>query len=329
MLQNSDQDSLLTLPSISIVVPNYNGADTLEQTLQSLIDQNYPALEIIVMDGGSTDRSVQIIQQFEPHLAAWASEKDNGQSHAINKGFALCTGEIVNWLCSDDLLTPGALQTVGQCFAESPEIDVLVGASRIDNLTSDHPGLPLAGAKFWLQRLQKILPVGTVTQTHPEQENYIKVPTLELIHLMPACSPIHQPSCFYRRKLLNRSHPVDENLVYTMDIELFNYFKSLGVCWKVIDQVLTIAPVSGQNKSSVAGVRGTYELEAIYEKYTQERIPLTFWHRRLRYPLERFLKHHRGEWLYLLGPIWVIWTLVLSLFYGSKKVWALRWTAWV
>ncbi|MGH2415043.1 MAG: hypothetical protein ACRDEA_15405, partial [Microcystaceae cyanobacterium] len=86
-----------------------------------------------------------------------------------------------------------------------------------------------------------------------------------------------------------------------------------------------------QNKSSLAGVKATYELEQIYKKYTpQEQIPLTYWHRRLRYPLERFLKLRQGGiWLYLIGPIWVAITLILAPFYGFKKVWALRWTAWI
>jgi glycosyltransferase involved in cell wall biosynthesis len=318
------------LPSISIVVPNYNGGTTLQKTLQSLIDQNYPNLEIIVVDGGSTDNSVEIIRAFESHIAWWVSEKDRGQSHAINKGFARCTGEIVNWLCSDDLLAPGALHTIGRCFAASPDVDVLVGASQIEYLTTENPGLPLQRTKFWLRLLQKVVPLGTIIQSASTAEIYVKVPTLELINLMPACSPIHQPSCFYRQKLLGRTPPLGEDYVYTMDIELFNYFKACGVRWQIIEDVLSIAPISGQNKSSVAGVRGTYELEAIYKKYTQEQVPLTYWHRRFRYPLERFLKHNRqSQWVYLVGPLWVILTLLLSPFYGFKKVWALRWTAWV
>src|SRR5689334_12013167 len=93
---------------------------TIGAAVQSLADQNYPNLENFVVDGGSTDDSVEVIKRFEPHLTWWVSEKDRGQSHAINKGFARATGEVVNWLCSDDLLTPGALDVVGRHFAESP-----------------------------------------------------------------------------------------------------------------------------------------------------------------------------------------------------------------
>src|SRR3990172_5636730 len=123
------------LPNISIVVPNYNGGTTLEATLGSLVDQHYSKLEIIVVDGASTDNSVDVIKQYEPYIAWWVSEKDRGQAHGINKGFAKCTGEIVNWLSSDDLLMPGALDIVGRHFAESPHIDVLVGHCRYVDLT--------------------------------------------------------------------------------------------------------------------------------------------------------------------------------------------------
>ena len=109
-----------TLPTISIVVPNYNGAATLAATLESLVSQGYPSLEVMVMDGGSTDGSREIIRRFERHLAWWTSAPDSGQSAAINMGFRRATGEILNWLCSDDRLLPGGLVVVGRYFAEHP-----------------------------------------------------------------------------------------------------------------------------------------------------------------------------------------------------------------
>jgi len=82
------------LPRISIVVPNYTGGATIEATLRSLIDQNYPHLEILVVDGGSSDNSVDVMRRYEPHIAWWVGEKDSGQSNATNKGSARATGEI-------------------------------------------------------------------------------------------------------------------------------------------------------------------------------------------------------------------------------------------
>ncbi|NEO80976.1 glycosyltransferase family 2 protein [Moorena sp. SIO4G3] len=331
-IDEQEDPPLAELPSISIVVPNYNSGSTICATLQSLIEQNYPKLEIIVIDGGSTDNSVEVIKQFEPYITWWISEKDSGQSNAINKGFAKCNGDIVNWLCSDDLLAPDALHTVGKYFAESPDIDVLVGRSQIEYRT-DNLGQPLKGANFWMTLFGRVLPLGLGSRPmilDAKKQIYIKAPTLKQIDLISVASPIHQPSCFYRRKLLERPQPLDESYEYTMDIELFNYFYSRGVRWRVIEEVLSIAPVSGDNKTSIAGVKATYELEQIYKTYTKELIPLTYWHRRLRYPLERFIKHHRSRlWLYIVGPVWVALTLLLAPFYGVEKVWALRWTKWI
>ena len=325
-IQKTESSAELELPTISLVVPNYQGGATIGATLQSILDQNYPKLELIVVDGGSTDNSIEVIKQFESDITWWVSEADSGQSNAINKGFAQCTGDVVNWLCSDDFLEPGALHTIGKYFAAEPEIDVLVGRCRVEYMT-DHVGRPLKGVKSWTNRLQKFLPLGSRPIIEQSDRVYIKAPTPELIELMPASCPIHQPSCFYRRELLDRPEPLIESLHHTMDIELFNYFRSRGANFKVIEEIISYAPKSGVNKNCLAGAKATYELEDIYKTYTNELIPLTYWHRKLRYPLECFLKRNRGGiWLYLVGSIWFAIVLILAPFYGLKKVWALRWT---
>jgi glycosyltransferase involved in cell wall biosynthesis len=120
-------------PRITIVTPSFNQASFLEATLRSVLDQNYPNLEYIIMDGGSTDGSVGIIQNYANRLAHWEAHRDLGQADAIYRGFERSTGEILGWLNSDDMLLPGSLQKVGEFFAARPEVDcVVAGCITID-----------------------------------------------------------------------------------------------------------------------------------------------------------------------------------------------------
>lgn len=112
---------------ISVITPSFNQGQFLEETLLSVINQKYSNLEYIVIDGGSTDNSVEIIKKYEQHLANWVSEKDSGQSEAINKGFKRSTGDIVCWINSDDILMPDSLNKVAKYFSENRNVDFLNG----------------------------------------------------------------------------------------------------------------------------------------------------------------------------------------------------------
>ncbi len=287
------------LPTISIVVPNYNGAATLGQTLQSLVDQQYPGLEIIVVDGGSTDGSVDIIRQYERHLTWWVSEKDRGQAHAINKGFAHCTGQIVNWLCSDDLLKPGALHRVGALFAQRPEVDVIAGQCHMEHR---RPGQ-----------------VPRTVMHGPVDEGQVT--------LMPSTDPIAQPSCFWRRRFMDRQPALDESYHFAMDFELWMYFQTRHAVWLVIPDVLSTFVMTGDNKTSTGGWRIYEETRRVYQTYRPEPIPLTFWHRHFRHPLQMVLRRRRHTLQgrcarVLLGAI--DWTL--TPFYGYWRVRVMDWS---
>jgi glycosyltransferase involved in cell wall biosynthesis len=114
-------------PRISVVTPSFQQAAFVEATLRSVVDQEYEGLEYVVIDGGSTDGSVEIIKRYEKHLAYWVSEPDNGHAHALNKGFARTSGDIMCWINSSDLHYPWTLQTVADVFASLPEVEWVMG----------------------------------------------------------------------------------------------------------------------------------------------------------------------------------------------------------
>lgn len=111
------------LPRISVVMPSFNPGRFLEEAIKSVLVQNYPDLELIIIDGGSTDGSVDVIHRFDSEIAYWVSEPDQGLYDALNKGFAQATGEVMAWLSADDKFTPWALNAVGGLFGDLPEVD--------------------------------------------------------------------------------------------------------------------------------------------------------------------------------------------------------------
>jgi glycosyltransferase involved in cell wall biosynthesis len=116
---------------ISVVTPSFNHGMYIEETILSVLGQNYPNLEYIIIDGGSTDNSVEIIKKYECHLTHWVSERDKGQTEAINKGFRRCTGDIVAYLNSDDVYEPGVFQLVNDFFCDNPDVKMIYGDAEI------------------------------------------------------------------------------------------------------------------------------------------------------------------------------------------------------
>lgn len=120
-----------SLPKITVVTPSFNQGQFIEHTILSILEQRYPHLEYIVMDGGSTDGTVDILRKYERHLNFWSSQPDKGQADAINKGFARASGDILAWLNSDDVYEKGVLRQVADLFEQLPDVDVLSGRCRL------------------------------------------------------------------------------------------------------------------------------------------------------------------------------------------------------
>ncbi len=183
---------MTNLPKISIVTPSFNQGRYIEQTILSVLDQNYPDLEYIIIDGGSTDETVEIIRKYEKHLSYWVSEKDEGQTDAINKGFEKCTGEIFNWINSDDYYDPGALLKIGQLFKENNHTEVVCGKEWSFNDANPQ---------------ERSLNAGSI----------IKRNVFETIQI----GIIDQPCTFFRKKVIDVLFPLDTTLHYVMDRQLW------------------------------------------------------------------------------------------------------------
>jgi glycosyltransferase involved in cell wall biosynthesis len=178
------------LPRITVVTPSFNQGEFIEATLRSVLDQDYPRLEYIVIDGGSTDASVEIIKRYAPRLTYWHSRQDAGQADALATGFEMATGDILCWLNSDDVLLPGALHTVGDFFRRHPRVDVLYG----NRVVIDREGHEI-GRHIWPWFLM---------QSH-----------------WALGQPLAQECCFWRRGIYDRAGGIDRSKFFIMDYDLF------------------------------------------------------------------------------------------------------------
>lgn len=226
-------------PRITIVTPSYNQGSFLEETIRSVLLQGYANLEFIVVDGASSDASVAIIRKYEPWLTFWVSEKDRGQTHAINKGLTRATGEIFAYLNSDDLFVPGALAAIGDAFIRHPLADVIYG--KCVYIAEDGRELETRQARF--EGLDDYLPVW---RRIGRREN------------------LTQPEVFCRLSALRRVGEFREDLRFVMDYEMWIRMLRAGSVFHPIDRRLAKFRVYRDQKSTSAGeelyrvIRDTY-----------------------------------------------------------------------
>jgi len=255
-------------PKISVITPSYNQAQFLEQTIQSVIGQNYPNLEYIIVDGGSTDGSPAIIKKYEAFLTWWVSEKDDGQAHAINKGLQRCTGDIICWINSDDLYLPNTLHTVAQHF-------------------TNHEPLLLLGNCILFE------------QDRPRAVQGTDVVSYETKFDLKLFDYVVQPSTFWSRAVLQSIGLLHQELHYTFDWEWFLRAKSGGIPFKPVNTIFSMYRFHSTHKSGAGGEARHLEIMKFYEQFNtssqQKALQRIFYLRSLlkKYPLINVILRER------------------------------------
>ncbi len=225
----------LIYPKISIITPSYNQAKYLETTILSVLNQAYPNLEYIVMDGNSTDGSIEIIKKYSDKLSSWTSEPDFGQAHALAKGFSKSSGEIMGWLNSDDFYEPGALRKVAEVFESHPEIEW--AAFRCQFL--DEQGRKKIG---W---------------NKPKEE----------IERCFVWNNLMQMGVFWRRSLWEKVTGIDINLRHSMDYDLWFQFREVQMFPYWSDDIIANFRIQPESKTSLGGEHIAQENAIIHQRY--------------------------------------------------------------
>lgn len=262
-------------PVVSIVTPSFNQAPFLEQTIRSVLDQGYPAIEYIVVDGGSTDGSLEIVRRYAGRLAHWVSESDLGQTDAINKGFAMATGTIFAWLNSDDTYNPGAVPEAVAYLQDHPEVGMVYGNAYYIDETGRRIGRYPAKATDYRG-------------------------------LRRGVNTVCQQSMFFRAALWNQVGPLDPTFYYAMDYDLWVRIAKIAPI-AFHDRYWSNFRMHSNSKSMIAAARSWPEIirvhfrdggsvfSVIYAKYLLRRLvePVMPWRlklRVLRYGLEQKIR---------------------------------------
>ena len=218
---------------VDIITPSFHQGRFIERTLQSVARQTGAEIQHVIFDGGSTDHTVKVLQEFHPPVR-WVSEKDNGQSQAVNKGIQATAGEIIGWLNSDDVYLPGAIARVVAYFTDHPEVDVVYGMA-------DH--IDLNDKPF---------------------ENYPTEPW-NFERLQATCF-ICQPALFFRRRVVESHGLLDESLNYCMDYEYWLRLGQAGVRFGYLEEKLAGSRLYADNKTLGSRVKVHREINDMFKK---------------------------------------------------------------
>jgi glycosyltransferase involved in cell wall biosynthesis len=230
-------------PKISIVTPSFNQGRYIEEALLSVKQQDYPAVEHIVLDGASTDGTVEILRRYSEmpgwgHLR-WISEPDDGQSHALNKGFRMATGDIIGWLNSDDRYHPGCFRAVIDAFSEYPQADIIYG---------DY---------MWIDENDRILQLRR------------EIAFNRFVLLYHRVLYIPTTSTFFRRRIFDERNLLDLGLQYAMDYEFFLRLTEKGYRFKHLPNLLADFRWHSQSKSRTRAHEQLQEHDRIVQMYSR------------------------------------------------------------
>lgn len=236
------------LPKITVITPSFNQGQFIEETIQSVVNQNYPNLEYWVIDGGSSDETVEVLKRYEGKLQ-WVSEPDQGQADAINKGLKKATGEIVAYLNSDDVMVPGTLRVVGEYFSEHPNAQWLTG----DYSVIDEHGKQLHSFVTSYKRMLR------------------KRPNFSLLAI---ANFISQPSTYWRRELIKEVGFFDTSLHYCLD---YDYWLRIITRYQLhtLKQQLSLFRIHTNSKGRSGYVRQFEEEHEVLQRFTINQVLLT------------------------------------------------------
>ncbi|WP_353930082.1 glycosyltransferase family 2 protein [Okeanomitos corallinicola TIOX110] len=252
-----------TFPRITIITPSYNQGNFIEETIQSIVSQGYPNLEYIIIDGGSTDNTVDIIKKYESLISYWVSEPDQGQTHAINKGLSKATGEIIAYLNSDDYYLPGTLFKVAEHFLKFPETDLLHGICRYVNQQGEKIGEQFGN----INTLSEILDLWDVWW---KKRQFV------------------QPEVFWSRRITEKIGLFNEELYFVMDYDYWRRIIQAGGMINSLDVELSCFRFTDQQKSNQSE-KVANELLDLVRPLLWDKLTNLSWQQRLIL---------QGKWLY-------------------------------
>lgn len=216
----------MSLPRITVVTPSYNQASYLESTIRSVISQDYPNLQYLVLDGGSNDGSAEIIKRYDSNIDYWVSEPDNGQSDAIARGFDMADGELICWVNSDDMLTSGTLHAFAEAFETDPELALVAGGSVLIDADDQLLLRSALGPRFYWTR-------GVFTFNDLLYKR---------VHFL-------QPATMWRKSAYEAAGGLDRSLQFCFDRDLFLRLSLHGKCLG-LDKISAYYRIHEQSKTS-------------------------------------------------------------------------------